>query len=364
MSNAKCAMRNESKPISLIPYPLSLKYFCATLILLLLINFSTCSAETVHAVGRGNTQRMAIHDAMRIAIEQKIGVAVKSKTLVKNSILVLDENSVDSSGIISRWQIISSRVENGIFVVEISADIDEQKISTRLTELEKKSIVDFNADNPRVAVIAFDSSGRRYVEVENEIISALKRQGFTRTIDLAQINRVVQQRIFSATGNAELCKTLANDFHADCLVIAEVKFLPDNDVSVSGRFIELNTGEIIFAGTSKGGGEFISNNDALKLAGRRVANDLSIAALKSAAKVERHLTLLITRDTFEKLGGTLTAVSQKIKELSGVNDAFARKMTTSLELDIDFDGTAADFAQLLETFAIKILELGANYIKI
>lgn len=341
-----------------------MKKFFAAIALIVLMSCSTCSAETVHAVGRGNTERMAIHDAMRTAIEQRLGATVHSKTLVKNSMLVFDENSVDSSGIISRWQLISSRVVNGIFVVEIDADIDEQKFSARLTELEKKALVDFNADNPRVAVAAFDSSGRRCVEVENEIITSLKRQGFTRTVDLAQVNRAVRQRIFSAAGDAELCKTLANDFHADCLVVAQVKFLPDNEVSVSSRLIKLNTGEIIFAGTSTGGGSFISGNDALKLAGRRAANDLSLSALKSAAKVERHITLLITRETFEQMGGTLTAVCNKIKSLSGVNDAFVRKMTTSLELDVDYDGTAADFAQLLEFFAIKILELGSSYVKI
>ena len=215
-----------------------------------------------------------------------------------------------------------------------------------------------------MAVVAFDSYGQRYAEIENEIIASLKSQGFTRTVDLAQVNRAVRQRIFAAAGDAELCKTLANDFHADCLVVAEVKFFSTNDVSISSRLIELNTGEIIFAGTSTGGGEFISSGDALKLASRRAANNLSLAALKSAAKVERHITLLITRDTFERLGGTLTAVSRRIKDLSGVNDVFARKMTTSLELDVDFDGTAADFAQVLDVSAIKILELGASYVKI
>ena len=50
--------------------------------------------------------------------------------------------------------------------------------------------------------------------------------------------------------------------------------------------------------------------------------------------------------------------------LVGVNDAFVRKLNMSLELDIDFDGTAADFAQVLEFAAIKILELGSAYVKI
>lgn len=340
-----------------------MKKFFAAISLFALLICGTCEAVTVQAVGRGINERMAIRDAMRTAIEQTLGAAVNSRTRTKNLMLIADEVAVDSAGLISSWQVISSRVEGGIFVVEIRADIDDKKISARLTELQRKALVDFNADNPRVAVVAFDGRGQRVAEVENEIINALKRQSFTRTVDLAQVNRAVRQRIYSAAGDVELCKTLANDFHADCLVVAQVKRTSD-EVSVSSRLIELNTGEIIFAGTATGGGMFTGSSDALKVAGRRAANDLSLAALKSAAQVERHVTLLITRETFNRLGGTLTAVCEKIRNLSGVNDAFARKMTSSLELDVDFDGTAADLARVLESHAIKILELGSAYVKI
>ena len=339
-----------------------MKKFLATLSLLALINFGTCSAENIYAVGRGNTERTAIHNAMRAAIEKKFGAVLNSKTRVKNYMLIDDEISVDSTGLISSWEIISSRVENGIFVVEISAELDDKKIPSRL--IDKKALVDFNADNPRVAVMAIDSRKRHYPEIENEIISALKRQGFTRTVDLAQVSRAVQLRIISAAGDDELCKTLANDFHIDCLVVAEVKILSDNEVSVSSRMIKLHTGEIIFAGTATGGGGFLNGDDSLKLAGRRVGNEISLAAFKSAANIERHLTLLITKETFERLGGTLTSVRERIKNISGVNDAFTRKLNTSLELDVDFDGTAADFAQVLESLAIKILEVSAGYVRI
>lgn len=332
--------------------------------LIALMNFGTCFAETIHTFGRGNTERMAIRDALRTAVEQKFGATVRSKTRVQNSVLIADDNAVDSAGFVQSWKILSSRVENGIFIVEVSAELDDSKISARLREVDKKALVDFNAENPRVAVVAFDSGGRRYAEVENEIIAALKRQGFTRIVDLAQVYRAVRQRIQSAAGNYELCKTLANDFHADCLVIAEVKNLPDNEFSVSSRLLKLNTGEILFAGTSTGGGAFLSGGDALKLAGQRAGNEISSAALKSAAQLERHITLLITPATFERLGGTLTTVRQRIKQLSGVNDAFTRKLNTSLELDVDFDGTASDFAQVLEAFGIRILEVHAGFVKI
>ena len=323
--------------------------------LMMLMTCSTCSATSVHAFGRGNTERMAIHNAMRAAIEQKFGTIVNSSTRVANHMLVADEVAVDSTGFILSWEVLSSRVENGIFIVEISAKLDDKKISA----VNKKALVDFNADNPRVAVVALDSSGKHYVEIENEIISALKRQGFTRNIDLAQVSRSVQLRMIAADDD-ELYQTLANDFHADYLVIAKV----NDDFSVASRLIELNTGEIIYAGTSTGGGGFLSSSDALRLAGRRAGYEISIAALKAAAQVEHHLTLLITKKTFEQLGGTLTAVQERIKNISGVNDAFTRKLTTSLELDVDFDGTAADFAQLLESFAIKILEVSSGYVKI
>lgn len=339
-----------------------MKKIFAALSVLALMNFSTCAAETVHAVGRGINERIAVHDALRSAIEQKFGASVHSKTRVQNSALILDQNSVDSAGLVSSWEILSRRVENGIVVVEIRAELDD-KISARLSELEKKALVDFNAESPRVAVAAVDSSGRHYPEVENEIISALKRQGFTRTIDLAQVNRSVHQRILSAASDIELRRALINDFHADCLVVAEVKNF-SGEVSISSRLIQLNTGEIIFAGTSSGSGDFLSNSDLLKVAGCRAAYEISTAALNSAAQVERHLTLLITPQTFSRLGGTLTAVRERLKNISGVNDAFARKLDSSLELDVDFDGTAADFAQLLESCAIKILELSSSYIKI
>lgn len=329
--------------------------------LIFLMTCSTGSAASFYYVGRGITERIAIHDALRSVIEQNFGAVVNSKTYVENFMLTNDKVAVDSSGLISSWKILSSRVENGIFVVEIAAELDNKKIPARL--VDKKALVDFNADNPRVAVVAVDSSGKHYVEIENEIIAALKSQGFTRIVDLAQVSRTVQLRML-ATGDDELYQTLANDFHADYLVVAEVKNSPPDNISVMSRLIALNTGEIVFAGTSLGGSGFLSAGDALKFAGKRAGYEISTAALKSAAQVERHLTLLITKNTFEQLGGTLTAVRERIKNISGVNDAFARKMTNSLELDVDFDGSAADFAQILELFSIKILELSSGYVKI
>ena len=73
-----------------------MKKFVAALSLLAILNFGTCSAENVHAVGRGNTERSAIHNAMRAAIERKFGASINSKTRTENHMLLADKVSVDS----------------------------------------------------------------------------------------------------------------------------------------------------------------------------------------------------------------------------------------------------------------------------
>ena len=337
-----------------------MKRFLAIIILMLMI-FSTCSAKNILVTGQGSTERSAIHNAMRMAIEQELGAVIDSKTLVKNQQVISDKISADSEGFISSYEIISKRVENGIYFVTIRADVNSNAIETHLmSSLQKKSVVDNNADSPRVAVLAYDNNQREYADVENEILSALQRQGFTRIVDLNQINRAVKRRIISAENDPALIKTLANDFHIDYLVMSEV-----NGDNLSSRLISVNTGKIIYAGNSSGNaGMFTSNSDAIKIAARRAGFEISNAALKSAAKVEQHIILLITENTFRKIGGTLSAVIQRAESIDGVNDAFVRNMSGSLEMDIDYDGTAADFALELERAGFNILELTSDFIKI
>lgn len=341
-----------------------MKKFFAIMFLTLII-FSTCFAKNILVTGQGSTEKSAIHNAMRMAIEQELGAVIDSKTLVKNQQVISDKISADSEGFISSYEIVSKRVENGIYFVTIRADVNSNALETHLmNHLQKKSVVDTNADSPRVAVLAYDSNQHEYSEVENEILAALQRQGFTRIVDLNQINRAVKRRIISAENDPALIKSLANDFHIDYLVISEVK-ISDKNISLASRLISVNTGKIIYAGNSFGNaGMFSSDSDSIKIAARRAGFEISNAALKSAAKVEQHIILLITEQTFQSIGGTLTAVVQRAENIDGVNDAFVRNMNGSLELDVDFDGTAADFALELERAGFKVLELTADFIKI
>lgn len=329
------------------------------------MSFSVVAAKSVQVTGQGINETRAIQSAMRSAIEQELGAYVDSKTIVKNKQVIEEEISSNSEGYISGYEIISSRTENGMCIVELKVEVDPYAVNTSLMDkLRKKSLVNLNADSPRIAVLAYDSRGNEYSEVENEIFSALQRQGFSRTVDLAQINRAVRKRILSAENDPALRKTLANDFHIDYLVLSEVKILGNRNVTLSSRLLSVNTGKIIYAGNSSGSAGMFSSNQSVKFAARRAGYEISNAALSAAAKVEQHITLLITAPTFKKIGGTLTSVNNFAKNIHGVNDAFVRHMSTIIELDVDFDGTAADFAAELEHSGYKIIEVTSDFVKI
>lgn len=344
-----------------------MKKFLSIFIFALMI-FSTCFAKTAQVTGHGSTRTGAIHNAMRTAIEQELGAFIDSKTLVKNQQVISDEINANSDGFISGYEIISEGVENGIFFVTIRAEVNSSAVKTHLmSRLQKKSLIDINADSPRISVLAYDSAGNEYAEVENEILSALQRQGFTRTVDLNQINRAVKNRMVSAENDPDLRKTLANNFHIDYLVLCEVKISGKHGANLSSRLISVNSGKIIYAGNAAGSaGMFTANaqGESIKMAARRAGYEISQAALNSAAEIEQHIILLITEPTFRKIGGTLSAVNECAKNIDGVNDAFVRHMGDSLELDVDYDGTAADFAEELERAGFKILELTSDFIKI
>ena len=307
------------------------------IVIALLLISASCFAKSVQVIGKGATERAAIHNAMRQAIEEVLGAKIDAKTLVKNHTVIEDEITTNSDGYISSYEVISKSVENDFYTVEILANVDSELVETHLlSRLQKKALITTNADNPRIAVKAYDKAGQRYTEVESEILSALKRQGFE----------------------------LAEETNADLLVLAEVK-LSNGGITLASRLLS-KTGKILYAGTQTGNvGMFTANAGAmtLKLAARRAGQAISVAALSSAANVEQHITLHVTAATFKSLGGTVTSTNQ-IKNLDGVNDVFVRQMTDALDLDVNFDGTAQDLAILLERAGFKVIEVTADYIKI
>lgn len=344
---------------------------------------ASVSAASVTVTGQGGSERSALHQAMRQAIEQQVGVMMDSRSYVQNYRLIQDRIYSQADGYIRSYEVLASDKENGIYTVTIRADVQDQKIQAALgTYAQKKAVVGANMQDPRIGIVAADSEGARYAELENLVMNGLSEQGFTRLVDVDQLDAAESRRLRSAvfSGDTALQKSLASWFPVDYLVTVHVKKavgsmadyvdipgfenLKRADVTLSVRMLNVNTGEVLYAGVFTGRSQRRGPNalqEAISQAAEEIPDAVGKAALGKAANPEQHLQLIVTGNQL----GSIHEATAYLQELTGVSNVYVRDASFgNMTIDLDFLGTAHDFAILLENQHIKVLEMGSEYVKI
>lgn len=90
--------------------------------------------RTVIATGVGTDRDQAVEDGLRNAVEQAIGVYLKSTTIVENYELI-DKILTHSRGYVKDYDIISERVESPLYRVTLSAVVIVRELKASLLEL-------------------------------------------------------------------------------------------------------------------------------------------------------------------------------------------------------------------------------------
>jgi hypothetical protein len=112
--------------------------------------------------------------------------------------------------------------------------------------------------------------------------------------------------------------------------------------------VNTNTGEITWSGTARGESKHWFGNseaEALEQVADTLAPQLSKAAFNKAANIQQHLQLTIPQARL----GTFSEAREKVEALPGVQHVYLRSLARGIyTLDLDFDGTAGDFATVLE----------------
>src|SRR6187402_3572095 len=85
---------------------LLLKYCIACLLMFATLGVQAQNTTEVEATGTGLTKADALQDALRAAIGQGAGVALKSETKVENFMVVSDAIATNTEGYISKYEII------------------------------------------------------------------------------------------------------------------------------------------------------------------------------------------------------------------------------------------------------------------
>ena len=341
---------------------------------------ASAQAALVTAAGQGADERSALHDAMRAAVEQEVGVYLDSRTKVQNYRTLQDTIYAQSEGYISSYDVLSHEIIGGVHRITIRADVDESRISARTATLQqRKAIIGANLEDPRIAVVATDSDGTAYPALENALASALQAQGFSRIIDLDAADDGTRRAFLALASDAAGRKSQLTALLADspCDYLAVVKVAKDTEsldavlpglhktyVTCTARLVSTATGEITWAGTAQGASSHWyagAEQEALANAAKTLAPRLARGAFRKAADVQQHIRLMIPQ---ARLGSASEARSQ-LEALPGVQHAFLRSQTSGIyTIDVDYDGTAADFASMLEQAGYTIAHFEAESVTV
>ena len=242
-------------------------------------SFSLAEAKEVTVDGTGIDRESALRDARRMAVEQVVGAFVDSRTLVKNAMVELDNIYVKSSGFVGKIDILSEGIENGLYRVRATIDVEQNPSPELLKQVQ--AVIALN--DPRIAVAVFKENSTVHEEaIESAIMDKLISLNFSHIIAPNAVAGLQDAQILNSLYNGNPIASSSAEFIvlAKCRTTTQGIRIPDfnggyRDVGLNNgktemvaKIIRIDTGDILETFTLEtsgiGGGSTTAEREALK----------------------------------------------------------------------------------------------------
>lgn len=143
-----------------------------------LSNRSAFSDEKTFSViceGIGSSEDEAIKNALRLGIEQYLGVFLSGETLVKNSQLISQEILAYSRGYVEDFNIIDKQKENETYKIKVFANIKREKLLSKLSESD---IININTDEVVINVQLEIERKKVAIAIMNQLMEEVFKKGY------------------------------------------------------------------------------------------------------------------------------------------------------------------------------------------
>jgi hypothetical protein len=327
--------------------------------------------EVIQTVGEsailnGNqvqAKEMAISDALRKAVEQVVGMLVDSRTDTKNYQLIQDTIRVKSTGYVSKYEVLGTKIEGDILKVTVQATIKKDALRQDVDAL-KLTILE--AGKPRVMVIISDKNNNSIASqvTESEISRVLLNNGFP----LVDQNKFTQDSLIgqAIAGDNQASSRLASKYDADILVIAKTS---KESVTVYDGFfncralleiqvLRVNSGQTLVVNSYSDNGVDIVENSAYKKAitkiSSKMAEYLKGELGKQLIESNRSISISVHGISYSEL----QLIQRHLKETPAVNNVFLRGFSEGqAKLDVDTGLLANQLADQIMTWDDLHLEI-------
>ena len=192
---------------------LTMKKILILFVCALLLGSATVVLANIEVTGEGPSKDQALYAAMRRAVEQTVGVHLKSSTTVVNFTLVQDKILSHSTGYVTNYKILKEGKTGDGYSVTIFATVDSKLIKD---DIDALAILRKSVGNPRI-LVAFSNKGegaqlfkdKNFIEeIYNGIVETLTDNQF-RVVDKASADKFAEQLVGTHGIDVDLNKAAA-----------------------------------------------------------------------------------------------------------------------------------------------------------
>lgn len=305
-----------------------MKKFAVLIFVLLMLFTSSALAKNVTVTGEGLTPADAENDALRLAVENTLGVLVDSSTLVEKGAVINDQIYTQSRGFVTDYKVISKNLNSGIWSVTINAVVDDTPNSKLMNELTRLGIINIQLRNPKIAVYVPES--HRYGRIpssagETAIVKALLDAGFSQVTEVGSRLNITNPLNMTA---AEMTQA-ANQLGVDIMIVGEAfseelgdaaQWLPGNQRSnmqtsrarVEAKMFIVKSGQMIATDGKYGSGvdnsQDIAAKKALSAAGKQMG-EYFVQQITGLYTSRQSLEVIVYGSAFQKINQVQNAIN-------------------------------------------------------
>ena len=288
-------------------------------------------AQNVTVTGIGASVTEAENDALRLAVENTLGVLVDSQTLVERNVVLEDAVYANSKGFVKDYKIVSKSQDYDTWKVTIDAVVDTNPDSKLMGELTRLGLIDNVLRNPKIAIMVVEKHINNRITnstSENAITKKFIEYGFDNVIDINK-DRIMYNNPYAMT--VDELDNIARSMQADILVVGQAfservgdvgKFISSKNrkigvescrAHIESKMYVARTGKVIAANGFNGAGvdikAIMAAKVALNNAGEQMGEYLAEKLLEFAAGNRKQLEVVVLASDFTKMNEVKSALT-------------------------------------------------------
>jgi len=305
----------------------------------------------------------ALRNAFRRAVEQVVGVAIESRTVVKDSELLNDKIFSRSQGFIKTYRILGEKAEGDAYRIAVLASVSRYKLEQGLDDagLLIKSI-----GKPRVAVVVMEQNVEGHSApggvVETYLLSSFGKRGYA-LVDRQAMLAVEREAAKGQGDHTDAVVRAAAAGGAEVVIIgqAAVRSAPalsgtnlrPVQVSITSRALEVDTNELLATTTASQQALHVNpasaGDEALKKAAVEVGEGLHrqlVLAWTKRLNGLRTLRMTVSGIPHADVQRFQEILKEQMGQVEEVHDRGYRDQQLRLDLDV-----SGGFRELVDELA-------------